>query len=231
MACEPLDIAVLHSVEHVGALLDTPSGAARASAILLAHGAGLDMRHAWMETLTAALVAHGFAVLRFRYPYMERAQREHKTMPPDRAPALEDAHVAALDEFARRLPGKRRLLAGKSLGARIGTLIAAKGATAHGLVCFGYPLHPPQRPEQERSEHFATLVQPALFLQGTRDEFAAPDEMARALERYPGRATLSIVPGGDHSFEVPASTGRARADVLAELAARVDAWERESWPE
>jgi predicted alpha/beta-hydrolase family hydrolase len=219
------------TVESVGAVLARPDAAERASAILLAHGAGVDMTHPWMSTIAAALVARGFEVLRFRYPYMERAQREKKPIPPDRAPLLEDAHAAALEELKRRCPGKRWLLAGKSLGGRMATHIAAKGADCAGLVLFGYPLHPPREPAKERSEHFAALAQPALFLQGTRDEFGTPDELRNALKRYGGTATLSIVEGGDHSFDLPAAAKRSIDDVLAELASRVDEWERATWPE
>jgi len=230
-ASERFEIAVgSASVERVAAILDEPAGERRESAILFAHGAGVDIEHPWMSAMAAALVRRGFAVMRFRYAYMERAARESKPIPPDRAPALEDAHFAALEEFARRTNARRRILAGKSLGARISTHLAAKSAAAHGLALFGYPLHPPRAPEKERSEHFATIVQPALFLQGTRDEFGTPDELRHALSRFAGRATLSIVEGGDHSFELPASAHRPLAATLEELAARVDAWERETWP-
>jgi hypothetical protein len=215
----------------VAAFFDAPERESRASAILFAHGAGVDALHPWMATVTAALVARGFTVMRFRYPYMERARNAGHPMPPDRTPALEEAHFAALEAFAARTAGKRRLLAGKSLGARIATHIAAKGATAHGLVCFGYPLHPPRQPDKLRSEHLSAIVQPALFLQGTRDEFGTPRELAPILQRFGGRATLAAVEGGDHSFEVPVAARRTQAAVLDELAERVATWERAMWPD
>lgn len=228
---ERFQIPVEHPhVASVAARIDRPAGPPREAAILFAHGSGVDMEHTWMETASAALVARGFAVMRFRYPYMERAVQLGRVQPPDRAPALEDAHSAALAEFRRRLEPRRVLLAGKSMGARIATHIAAKGAVAHGLVLYGYPLHPPRKPEQQRSEHFAALVQPALFLLGTRDEFSTPDELRAALSRFGGRATLEIVAGGDHSFALPASARKPLELVLAELAANVDRWERETWP-
>jgi predicted alpha/beta-hydrolase family hydrolase len=215
----------------VAALLELPERRDAANAILLAHGAGVDMLHPWMSAMARELVARGFAVMRFRYPYMERSQRERKPIPPDRAPALEDAHRAALDELKRRCPAQRWLLAGKSLGGRIATHVAAQGADCAGLVLLGYPLHPPRDPTKERSEHFAALAQPALFVQGTRDEFGSSDELARALRRYGGRATVSIVEGGDHSFELPASAKRPIDAVLADVAARVEAWARATWPD
>lgn len=213
------------------ALFDTPQNSARSSAILLAHGSGVDIEHPWMSAIARELVARGFEVLRFRYPYMQRAQREHKPMPPDRAPVLEAAHEAALEELKRRCPERRWLLAGKSMGGRMSTHIAAKGADCAGLIALGYPLHPPRRPEQDRSEHFAALAQPALFVQGTRDEFATIDELSHALRRYGGHATLSILEGGDHSFALRASARRNLDQVLADVAGRIDAWERATWPE
>lgn len=229
---EPFEVAIAHPhLDSVGALLDEPLGAARASAILLAHGAGIDMQHPWMASLAAALAARGFRVMRFRYPYMERASREGKPMPPDRTAVLEDAHAAVFEAFARRTRARRRLLAGKSLGGRIATHLAAKGCDAHGLVVLGFPLHPPRAPEKQRSEHFPAIVQPGLFLHGTRDEFATPDEMRAALTRYAGRSTLSIVEGGNHSFELPAARRVALPEVLADLAGRIAEWDESTWPE
>src|SRR5882672_5766455 len=213
-------------VASVAAVLDAPDANARASAILFAHGAGVDMLAPWMESMAAQLVARGFEVMRFRYPYMQRAHAEQRTLPPDRAPLLEATHESALAELRRLRPKQRVLLAGKSLGGRMGTLIAAKGADCAGLVLFSYPLHPPRQPDKERSEHFAALAQPALFLQGTRDEFGGPDELRAALRRYGGRATLSVVEGGDHSFAVPKSMRLTLEATLADVSQRVEAWER-----
>ena len=175
-------------------------------------------------------MSRGFAVLRFRYAYMQRAVDLGRVQPPDRAPALEAVHELALAELRRRLEPRRVLLAGKSMGARMATHLAAKGAAAHGLVLYGYPLHPPGKPEKERSEHFAMCVQPALFLHGTRDEFGTPDELRLALRRYAGRATLQVIEGSDHSLERPKASSEPLEAVLARVAADVDRWERECWP-
>lgn len=216
---------------QLGGRFDRPDSNERRSVLLLAHGSGVDMEHPWMQAAAGALVAQRFAVLRFRYPYMERIAREARRRPPDRAERLEAAHFAALAELRRRTAGRRWLLAGKSLGARISTHLAAKGADAHGLVLFGYPLHPPRDPARERSEHFAAIAQPALFLHGDRDEFGAPDELRAALKRYSGRATFSLVEGADHSFELPARAKRTIVDVMDELARRVARWDDETFPE
>lgn len=214
----------------LAARLDEPDGAARESVVLFAHGSGIDVDHPWMRTAAASLAARGFAVLRFRYPYMQLAVDAGKPRPPDRAPVLEEAHVDALEELRRRFPGRRWILAGKSLGARMATHIAAQGAHAHALVLYGYPLHSPRRPDAPRSEHFATLAQPALFLHGTRDEFGSVEALAQALERYSGRAELSVVEGADHAFDLPAAAKRTREQVLDELASRVADWEARTFP-
>ena len=228
---ERFEIAVAHPrVAAVGARIDRPAGPGREAAVLLAHGSGVDMEHPWMELAARALVSRGFAVLRFRYAYMQRAVDLGRVQPPDRAPALEAVHELALAELRRRLEPRRVLLAGKSMGARMATHLAAKGAAAHGLVLYGYPLHPPGKPEKERSEHFAMCVQPALFLHGTRDEFGTPDELRLALRRYAGRATLQVIEGSDHSLERPKASSEPLEAVLARVAADVDRWERECWP-
>ena len=213
----------------LGARLDTPSGAQRHSVVLLAHGAGVDIDHPWMASMSRALVGRGFAVLRFRYPYMELAARLARRRPPDPTSVLEQAHHDALDELRRRFPVRRWLLAGKSLGARISTHIAAKGAHAHGLVLLGYPLHPPGKPERERSEHFATLAQPALFVHGSRDEFGTLDELRDALRRYSGRAELESIDGGDHSFERGAR--HPLPATLERVAELVEHWDARTFPD
>ena len=98
------------------------------------------------------------------------------------------------------------------------------------MLC-GYPLHPPGQKEKLRSEHFAALAQPALFLQGTRDDFCDLELLRAALERYGGKATVHVVEGADHGFQVPRSAGRTGEEVLEELFEQVDAWERSTFPE
>ena len=220
-----------YQLERLECALDWPRGPVRRSAILLAHGMGYHLDSPWMEACARGLVSHGFPVLRFNYPYRQRSMRERKEMPPDRAPVLEEAHALALAALEERAGGRRLLLAGKSLGARISTHLAAKGERAAGLVLYGYPLHPPGRPEKLRSEHFPAIAQPALFLQGTRDEFAEVELLQRALTRYGGRATLEIVEGADHGFSVLKRSGKTDEEVRAALHARVSEWERATFPE
>lgn len=230
-AREELELEVPHEVERVAAVWDRPAGAPRARSVLLAHGSGADMRSPFLESVAAGLCARGFAVLRFRYPYMERMTREGGRRPPDRAPVLEAVHAVVLERLLEREDGRRPILAGKSLGGRMSTHLAAKGADAAGLVLFGYPLHPPGKTERLRSEHFPALVQPALFLQGTRDELCDLELLREALRHYGGRATLSVIEHADHSFDVLVRSGRTLQEVHAELLDAVDRWDRSTFPD
>lgn len=216
--------------QPLSACFDAPDGEPRGSAVLLAHGAGHHLESPWMEALALGLAARGFPVLRFNYPYRERARSAGAERPPDPRPVLEDAHAAALAALATLAPGKRLLLAGKSLGGRISSYLAAKGHACAGLVLFGYPLHPPGKPERTRSEHFPAIVQPALFLQGTRDEFAELELLRTALGRYGGRASLRVIEDADHGFHVPRRSGRGDDEVRAELLEHVSSWEAATFP-
>ncbi len=228
---ESLSIEVEHpALDRVGAVLHRPGRNPRGRAVLLAHGAGADMHSPFLTGIASGLAALGFLVMRFRYPYMELSARDGRRRPPDRAPLLEAAHLSALEELRRRTDGERPILAGKSLGGRIGTHLAARGADACGLLLLGYPLHPAGKPEKERSEHFPALVQPALFVQGTRDELCDLERLRSALTRYGGEPTLAVIEGADHSFEVPASAGRSAIEVEAEILARVEAWDALAFP-
>jgi len=215
---------------ELSAQLDEPEGETRASAVLLAHGAGFGFDSPWMAAVAQGLAARGFLVMRFNYPYRERAARERRDVPPDRQGVLEEAHVAALAALAERAGERRVILAGKSMGGRISTYLAAKGERCAGLVLFGYPLHPPKQPAKTRSEHFPAIAQPALFLQGTRDEFAELELLRAALARYGGRATLEVIESADHGFHVPKKSGRTDDEVREYLLGRVARWERETFP-
>jgi predicted alpha/beta-hydrolase family hydrolase len=212
-------------IPEVSAVFETPSATSDRSAILLAHGAGFSMDSPWMAQVADGLCRRGFAVLRFNYPYRERALREERQRPPDKAEILERAHAKALRALEERVGDRRILLAGKSLGGRMATHLAAKGENAAGLVLLGYPLHPPEKPERIRSEHFPTLAQPALFLQGTRDKLCRLDLLEQALRSYGGTATVEIIDDADHGFHVRKSSGRSDAEVLENMLERIAAWE------
>lgn len=211
-------------VEALGALFDAGAGDARDLAVLLAHGAGAPMEAEFMAHVARGLARAGFPVLRFRYPYMERAAREGRRFPPDRAPQLELAHRAALDALRARLPRHRILFAGKSMGGRIASHLAAGGVECAGLVYYGYPLHPHKQPERLRSAHFGRITAPSLFLQGTRDGLCDLELLRRELGTYAAPHELVVIDGGDHSFAVPKRSGLSDRDVRDRLVGETLSW-------
>lgn len=224
----PVDDA---SVDAVTLLWNEPdAGAAPRASVLLAHGSGSDLDHPLLEAVAVGLARRGFRVLRFRYAYMERAAREARRRPPDPLPALEAVHERALERLRDRAGGERVLLAGRSMGGRVGSVLAAKGVRCSGLAFLAYPLHPARRPERERSEHFDAIVQPALFLQGTRDTLCDLDLLRRALERFGGAPTVDVLQGADHGFHVRVQDGGKDLDVAGWIVERFDAWERATFP-
>jgi uncharacterized protein len=164
--------------------------------IVLAHGAGAGKEHPWMVKVARALEAHGIDVVRFNFPYKEAGKSV-----PDRPTVLE-AHFAKVWKDAAPSAKGPMIAAGKSMGGRIASQVAAAGGfdpAPTALVFFGYPLHPPGKPAQRRDAHLPKIRVPMLFLHGTRDPFGTPDEMASLTASLPS-AKLHIVEGGDHSL-------------------------------
>lgn len=213
-------------IEAVEALLDLPDADPGGPVVLLAHGAGAPMESEFLEEVARGLVAEGLPVLRFRYAYTERAAREGRRLPPDRMPRLEAVHRAALAVLRERFPERPVILAGKSMGGRVSTHLAAAGEPCAGVALLGYPLHPAGKPERLRVEHFPEVTAPCLFLQGTRDALCDLERLDEHLPELGGPWTLHLVEGGDHSFAVPKRSGRTPAEVRSELAARIAGWAR-----
>ena len=201
------------------ALADEPSQAH--AACVLAHGAGAGMQHAFMAAIATGLAARGVAVLRFQFPFMEQGSKR-----PD-PPAVAQAAVrAAAAEAARRWPGLPLFAGGKSFGARMTSQAQAAGALpqVRGLVFFGFPLHPAGKPAVDRADHLAAVRLPMLFLQGTRDALADLALVRQTTARVGERATLHVVEGADHGFEVLKRSGRTNEAVLEEVVATAAAW-------
>ncbi len=227
-----MEIAIEHpELRAVSAWFHAPEGTPRQSAFLLAHGSGADPRSEFLLAIAEGLCARGYRVLSFRYAYMELAKQRGKPRPPDRRERLEQVHERALEELQRLAPGVRPILAGKSLGARISTYLAARGANARGLVLLGYPLHPPGQPERCRSEHFPALVQPALFFAGTRDEFCDLALLRAALATYGGNARLDVLDGADHGFERLRSAHGSSNDLWQAMLDAIADWEAQTFGE
>lgn len=203
----------------VSALLLIPPSAS--ACFVFAHGAGAGMQHAFMSDAANDLAARGIATLRYQFPYMERGSRR-----PD-PPSLCHATVrAAINEAALRAPKLPIVAGGKSFGGRMTSqaqaAIPLPGVL--GLAFLGFPLHPAGRPSSARAEHLSDVHVPMLFLQGTRDELAELSLVRGVAERFAGRATLELVQDADHSFHVPARTGRKDPEVRGEMLDRMAAW-------
>lgn len=227
MPTESLRIQIPHAgVDEVAAILDTPDEDLGGPVVLLAHGAGVGMTSPFLETIGRGLADAGLPTLRFQYAYAERMARGESRRPPDRRPVLEAVHEAARLTWMERFPERTPVLAGKSMGGRMSSYLAAEGVDCAALVFYGYPLHPAGKPEKQRTEHFPALAQPALFLTGTRDALCDLELLRPALATYGGTPTLEIVEEADHDFAVPRRTGRSREEVLQELVDRTVAWIR-----
>lgn len=167
--------------------------------LVLAHGAGADQSSGFMVRVATSLAARGVDAVTFNFLYTEQGRRL-----PDRNDKLERCWRAVIAAVRGGQAGNGRLvIGGKSMGGRIASQVAAAGEDGvAGLVFFGYPLHPPGRPDKLRSEHLGRIRAPMLFVQGSRDAFGTPDELRAALGGVEAVSDLFVVDGGDHSFKV-----------------------------
>lgn len=210
MDAEPIRIAIDEAIAVSGLWMKPAKAEAT---LVLAHGAGAGMSHKAMELKAAGLAERKIATLRYNFVYMERGSKR-----PD-APALAHQAVRAAVTEAGRLAPKLPLFAGgRSFGGRMTSQAQAAEplAKVRGLVFFAFPLHPPGKPGVERAEHLAKVAIPMLFLQGSRDEFAELDLLKKTVAGLKPRARLELIEEADHSFHVPAKTGRKDAQVLAD---------------
>ncbi len=215
---EPITIAV-NEAGRVSGLLQTPSEAR--ACYVLAHGAGAGMDHPFLATVAAELAKRRIATLRYQFPYMERRAKR-----PD-PPQLAQATVRAAVSLARDLVPDLPLIAGgKSFGGRMTSQAQATAPLGgvRGLAFLGFPLHPAGRPSQDRAKHLFDVQIPMLFLQGTRDTLASLEQLEPLCEALGGRATLNLFADADHSFHVPARTGRKDAQVLGDVLDALAAW-------
>jgi predicted alpha/beta-hydrolase family hydrolase len=186
--------------------------------LLLAHGAGAGMRHAFMEAIADALAARGVATLRFQFPWMQRGEKRL-----DAPPVLHEAARAAFAQAERSADGLALFAGGKSLGGRMTSQVAAQGdlASARGIVFLGFPLHPAGKPGSERAAHLRGVAQPMLFAQGTRDALADLALLRPVVTELGARAQLHVEEDADHAFHVRKKSGRDDAAVIASLAGAV----------
>jgi len=181
-------------------LTDGPEGAAITFAF--AHGAGGAMDTPFMTKVAQGLGERGVRVVRFEFPYMAaRREAKKKGGAPDRQPVLLDTYRQVIEELGG---GKRVAIGGKSMGGRMATMVADE-MNVRGVVVFGYPFHPPGKPQQLRTAHLETMRTPALFVQGTRDEFGTQDEVGEYALSPSIR--FAWIRDGNHSLKPRAASG------------------------
>lgn len=190
--------------------------------LLLAHGAGADMDSAFMEDMATRLKARGVRTIRFNFPYMARAAAAGKRKPPDRMPTLQEAFLATLaaarDHFGEAVPW---LVGGKSMGGRVATMICDEAAVS-GVICLGYPFHPPGKPEVLRTAHLRELETATLMCQGTRDRLGSREEVGT----YTLAPSIHVhwLEDGDHDLKPRVRSGRTHDQNLDEAAAAIAAF-------
>lgn len=175
---------------------------------VFAHGAGGGMNNPFMTAVARGLGERGIRVLRFEFPYMAARKKV-----PDREPVLLDAWREAVREAGS--DPSRIAIGGKSLGGRMASMVADE-LNVRALVCLGYPFHPPGKPERLRTAHLGALRTPALIVQGTRDAFGTPDEVAGY--RLSPAIHIEWLEGADHSYRPKERENIARAiDLVADF--------------
>jgi predicted alpha/beta-hydrolase family hydrolase len=186
--------------------------------LLLAHGAGAPMDSPFMNAIADRVASAGIRVTRFEFDYMARRREDGSKRGPDRAPKLIERFEEALQSLG---PPEGVVIGGKSMGGRIASMIADHCGVA-GVVCLGYPFHPPGKPEKLRIAHLQSLRTPTLIVQGTRDPFGKPGEV-RSYGLSPA-IELVWVPDGDHSFAPRKKSGRTDERNLDEAAEAIIAF-------
>jgi predicted alpha/beta-hydrolase family hydrolase len=188
---------------------------------VLAHGAGAGMTHPFLVSVAFGLCDRGVATLRYQFPYMERGSKR-----PD-SPAVAHAAVrAAAAEAARHCPGLPLVAGGKSFGGRMTSQAQAIAPLpdVQGLAFLGFPLHAAGKPSDERAKHLFDIHIPMLFLQGSRDKLAELTLLEPLIKKLGPSASLHLVPEADHSFHIPARSGRKDRDVMNEILDKFAAW-------
>ncbi len=203
-------------------ILTKPAGEIKRLGIVLAHGAGNDMTHALMAAFSEGLARAGYPVLRFNFLYTERKRKA-----PDKEPLLTAAWAAAVRFFSEEagLKGLRVVAAGKSMGGRIASQMAAEGdLRAERLIFLGYPLHRAGDPSVLRDSHLYRIDIPMLFIEGARDPLCNMAALGGVLSRLKVPHDLVVIEGGDHSFHVPKSAGLSDGEVYARIVEKSITW-------
>ena len=190
-------------IQCMAMLVDGPKTAAKS--FLFAHGAGAPMDSPFMQRVAEGVAASGVRVIRFEFPYMERRRETGKGGAPDPPRILMQSFRGAIEEVGG---GKRLVIGGKSMGGRIASMVAEDAAVL-GVVCLGYPFHPPAKPEKTRTQHLENLRTPTLIVQGTRDTLGLKEEVGSY--KLSPAIRIAWIEDGDHSFKPRARSGRTEA--------------------
>ncbi|WP_323766486.1 alpha/beta fold hydrolase [Marinovum sp.] len=191
--------------------------------VLLAHGAGAAMDTPWMTKVAEALADGGLRVARFEFSYMAARRTGGAKRPPAKAETYVPEYLAAIDALSRDGP---LFIGGKSMGGRVASLAAQElfdAGRIKGLICLGFPFHPPNKPEKTRCAHLAAITCPTLICQGTRDQFGTREEV----EAYPLSSAVEMfwLEDGDHDLKPRKRlTGQSLDDHLGSVAARICCW-------
>jgi predicted alpha/beta-hydrolase family hydrolase len=183
---------------------------------IYAPGAGSNVNDPFGKHLCDALAARGVTAVRFQFPYQEAGRSG-----PDRPDVLEATWRAVIDAVSG--DGYKLAIGGRSMGGRVASMVHAGGVKADALALFAYPLHPPGRPDKMRDEHLPSIKARTLFVSGTNDAFASPDEISAAATKVK-RATVHLLEAADHGYNVKKSSGRTKADVYEEAANAMIKW-------
>jgi predicted alpha/beta-hydrolase family hydrolase len=217
LAAQPLTIAVEGG--SISALYLAP--AEPRACYVLAHGAGAGMAHPFMAAVADGLAQRGIATLRYQFPYMEKGSKR-----PDPPKVAQAAVRAAVVEAAHVAPGLPLIAGGKSFGGRMTSQAQAASPLpgVRGLAFLGFPLHAAGQPSDERGAHLYDVKIPMLFLQGSSDQLASPPLVQKLAKQLGPHATLYFFPDADHSFHVPARTGRKDPEVMALVLDSLASW-------
>ncbi len=186
--------------------------------LILAHGAGAPADSTFMEELSAALEREGIGTIRFEFPYMQKRRQDGKKRPPDREPVLLEYFSGVIDRVRAELGSTSLILVGgKSMGGRMASILASRRDDIDGVICFGYPFHPPGKLDRWRTAHFRDLNCPILVLQGTRDPFGKPDELEDHQQELEA-IDLRWLEGGNHDFQTLKSQPQTQSELIAQAA-------------
>ena len=180
--------------------------------LIFAHGAGAGQNSEFMQSMALAIAELGVRVIRFNFCYMQIAEHTHTRRSPERVPKLMDYYQQVIEQVAYPEP---LFIGGKSMGGRVASMILDNSSALAG-ICMGYPFHPPKKPEKCRTEHLLTLAKPLLILQGERDTFGTPAEIAQYA--LPKPVQLEYLADGDHSFKPRVKSGYSQQQHILQAA-------------